>query len=214
MNKVFLYLYPIEEFYRSFLFSDDYYKEKNRERPFDVLNDCIQKRYRDKGYTIAYALYPDKKVFGIELMSSDKIIYTDITFKDASGYNEDGSEKSEDEIKYPSEKCLLEQLGDVEKLVVGGFHFRDCVKRFANYAYEKGVDTLIDLDLTDLFFNLYYRKDYFKKDEYSVERYKDMWMSSGVHIFDISRLEAQFRKMYDSPTYGFYENENIAKKQR
>lgn len=48
INKVFLYLYPIEEYTKIFLFHDDKnYDDWNVKRPFPILNECIQKRYRD-----------------------------------------------------------------------------------------------------------------------------------------------------------------------
>lgn len=53
----------------------------------------FKKRYRDNGYQIVYAIYPDKEIYGILPQSNDKIVYTDITFAKASGYNQDGSEK-------------------------------------------------------------------------------------------------------------------------
>ena len=54
-------------------------------------------------------------------MPNDKIIYTDITFKEASGYNEDGTEKEDKDIKYPNEQYLINQLGFVDEIVIGGF---------------------------------------------------------------------------------------------
>lgn len=152
MKKIFLYLYPIQEYNRSFEFSEEYLHEIGRENPYKVLNECIQKRYREKGYEIVYAIYPGKKIYGVNTLTTDKIIYTDVTFEQASGYNHDGSEKQDRNIKYPSEKYLIEQLGNFDEIVIGGFHFGDCVKRVAEYCYQSGFPTLIDLDLTDLFF--------------------------------------------------------------
>lgn len=80
MNKVFLYLYPIEEFTKVFNLGNEYYDEIGIRRPLDVLNETIQKRYRDNGYQIVYAIYPDKEIYGILPQSNDKIVYTDITF--------------------------------------------------------------------------------------------------------------------------------------
>jgi len=114
MNKVFLYLYPIEEFSKIFFFGNDFYDENNIKRPYEVLNETIQKRYRDKGYQVVFALYPDKEFFGVIPQHNDKVIYTDITFKDASGYYEDGTKKSDTEIKYPNEQLLINQLGNVD----------------------------------------------------------------------------------------------------
>ena len=79
MQKVFLYLYPIKEFTNMFLFHDDKsYDEWNVPRPLPILNDTMDKRYREKGYQVAFALYPDRELYGIEQKDRDKIIYTDI----------------------------------------------------------------------------------------------------------------------------------------
>ena len=204
-NKVFLYLYPIEEFYKVFLFSDDFYEEEQREKPLLVLEQCIDERYRKRGYQIVYVLYPDKKMFGIKPKIGDQILYTDVTFEEARGYYPDGSRKVEWDIKYPNEQCFVDQLNGVDQIVIGGFHFSDCVRRVAECFLENGVDTLVDLDLTDLFFSLYYEKDYFKKDEYSPERYKEYWeKKASRHGQDIRFVENRFRRMYDSPVYKFY----------
>lgn len=84
MRKVFLYLYPIEEFTKMFLFHDDsLYDEWNVERPLPILNDTINQRYREKGYQIVYALYPDKDLYGLKKSAKDLIVYTDILFSEA-----------------------------------------------------------------------------------------------------------------------------------
>lgn len=44
MNKVFLYLYPIEEFTKVFDLGNEYYDEIGIRRPLDVLNETIQKK--------------------------------------------------------------------------------------------------------------------------------------------------------------------------
>lgn len=212
-RKIFLYLYPIQEYTKIFLFSDDYYENEQRENPLDVLNECINERYRKHEYEIVYAIYPDKEIFGIKTMPNDKIIYTDITFKEASGYNEDGSKKDDSDIKYPSEQYLINQLGIVDKIVIGGFHFSDCVKRVAECCLENGIDTLVDLDLTDLFFSLYYQKGYFKKDEYSPEKYKEYWQrKASRHGEDIDFIENRFQRMYGSPVYKFYSDNKMPRK--
>lgn len=202
MEKVFLYLYPIEEYNRMFLFSDDYYKSVGKRKPFDVLNECIEKRYRSKGYKVIFALYPDKTIYGIDKKENDKIIYTDVLFKEASGYNEDGTEKAKSEIKYPNENFLISQIGDVQSIVVGGFHWADCVRRVAEACYESGIDTIIDLDLTDIFFGVYWREDYFKIDEYDPQRYKN-YILKNFGIGDPDFALNCFNNMYDSPIFGF-----------
>lgn len=210
MKKVFLYLYPVQEYNRSFEISDKLLKQLGRGNPYNVLNECIQKRYREKGYEIVYAIYPGKKIYGVKTLTTDKIIYTDVTFEQASGYNHDGSEKQDRNIKYPSEKYLIEQLGNFDEIVIGGFHFGDCVKRVAEYCYQSGFPTLIDLDLTDLFFSLYYKKDYFKIDEYSPKNYKN-YILSNSRFSNMEIAERLFERNYNSPVYGF---ENVEEKRK
>lgn len=147
MNKIFLYLYPIKEFANVFFLGNEYYDANNFKRPFNVLNESIEKRYRDKGYQVVYILYPDKEIFGITPKKDDKIIFTDVTFNEAisnKGIN------TGEEVKYPNEQLIINQLGKVDKLVIGGYHAQDCVRKIGEKALENGINTLIDLDLTDL----------------------------------------------------------------
>lgn len=205
MQKIFLYLYPIREYNHSFEFSEEYIQEMKIESPYKVLNECIQKRYREKGYQIVYAIYPDKNIYGINPLQTDKIIYTDVSFKQASSYNQDGSGKQVKDIKYPSEKYLIEQLGKIDEIVIGGFHFSDCVKKVAEYCYQNGIPTLVDLDLTDLFFNVYHKKDYFKIDEYNPQNYKNYVLLNN-RFGNKEMAERLFQRNYNSPVYEF---ENI-----
>lgn len=150
MKKVFLFLYPIEEFFDTSFISEEFCRRRGYRDPISTLNECIQRRYRDKGYEVVFATYPDKYIKNVEVKKGeDKIIFTDVSFKEATGYYEDGSKKPLDEVQYPDNKFLLDQLEDVEHFVIGGFHATDCVKRVADYAYENGIDTLVDLELTD-----------------------------------------------------------------
>lgn len=207
MNKVFLYLYPIEEYNKTFLFPNEFYDSKGRKNPLDVLNDCIDKRYRNKGYKVVFALYPDKSLYGVNLKESDSIIYTDVSFKEASGYNEDGTEKMKSEIKYPNEEFLLSQIKDVEKIVIGGFHWNDCVRKVAEVCQEHGIDTLVDLDLTDMFFNLYYLEDYFIIDEYDPKKYKNYRLER-IRLGDRNHALDFFNELYNSNVFGFDDESN------
>lgn len=55
-----------------FLFhNDNLYNEWNVKRPLPILNECIQKRYRDNGYQVVFALYSDKEIFGVILKQED-----------------------------------------------------------------------------------------------------------------------------------------------
>lgn len=205
MKKVFLYLYPIEEYTKTFLYADTFYELQEIEKPLPLLNECIQKRYRDKGYTIVYCLYPDKKIFGIVPAKQDKIIYTDISFEQNSVYDDNGKRKRNFIPKYPNEELILQQLGDIEKIVIGGYHFNDCVKRVGNVALEKGIDTLVDLDLTDLFYTLYKKKEYFKIENYDPIRYKkyleELKEKIGCEDKDFSK---KLEKTYSSSIYKMF----------
>lgn len=204
MSKVFLYLYPIEEYSKAFYLGNEYYDENNIKRPFDVLNEAIQKRYRDNGFQIAFALYPDKEIYGILPQQGDKVIYTDIPFTKASGYSSDSSSKSKDEIVYPNEQMLINQLGDVEELAIGGYHAQDCVKRVGEVALTNGINTIVDLDMTDLFFNLYRQDNYFDIESYNPERFKN-YMLGKLNKYGDEFAERMFNRNYQSDAYGFGE---------
>ena len=210
MNKVFLYLYPIEEYTKMFLFhNDELYDDWNIKRPLPILNECIQKRYRDKGYQVVFALYPDKNIFGITPQSQDKIIYTDVTFDEASAYLSNGTHKENFVPKYPNEQFLLNQLGHIDELVVGGYHFSDCVKRVGETALNMGIDTTVDIDLTDLFFSLYKNEEYFKIDEYDPQRYMNFWKQKFEKLGEEKEfIDRRFQKMYNSPIYKLPLEEN------
>ena len=203
MKKAFLYLYPIKEYTSMFLFHDDkLYEEWNVPKPLPILNETINKRYREKGYQIIFALYLDKEIYGVEPKKEDVIIYTDVTFCEASACDESGNEKKDFIPKYPSERHLLQQIGPIDELVVGGYHAMDCVKRVAEFALKSGINTLVDLDLTDLFFNVYKQQDYFDIESYSPEKFK-------AHIINSAEEEYRefeeriFNRNYSSPVYGF-----------
>ena len=150
MRKVFLYLYPIKEFmgyYHILLGKGD--------KPFEKMAEIIQKRYREKGYEVFFATYPDRKIYGIPKKDQDKIILTDVTFKEADGYDKQGKRKLLSEVKYPNELHLLSQIGPLDEIVVAGHCAHDCVAIVAQTAHKLEIDALIDLELTDLFFSLY-----------------------------------------------------------
>ncbi len=202
MNKVFLYLYPIKEYTSVFLFHDDgLYDRLNISRPLPILNEVINKRYRQKGYQVVYVLYPDKELYGIDKIDNDKIIYTDITFSEVSAYDYKEYEKKRFIPKYPNELLLLEQLGNIDELVVGGYHAMDCVKRVAQESNNLGIKTLIDLDLTDLFFSIY-QTNYFDLNYYSPEKFKN-YMINRYGTEYSTYEEKKFDKYYSSPVYGF-----------
>lgn len=209
MNKVFLYLYPIEEYTKIFLFTnDEMYDVRNIKRPMPILDECIEKRYRNNGYQVVFVLYPDKEIFGLIPRKEDKIIYTDITFEENNAYDINGREKENFIPKYPNTDFLLNQIGRIDELIIGGYHFTDCVKRVGEEALALGINTTIDLDMTDLFFSLYKKEDYFRIGEYNPKRYQEYWQQQTILLGENKDfVESQFKLMYDSPVYRFYPEE-------
>ena len=70
--------------------------------------------------------------------------------------------------------------------------------------------TFVDLDLTDLFFNVYYKKDYFKIDEYNSQNYKNYILLNN-RFKNKEIAEKLFERNYNSPVYGFKNTEEKRK---
>ena len=86
--------------------------------------------------------------------------------------------------------------------MVGGFHSLDCVRRVAEEAYNLGINTLVDLDLTDLFFTLYKKEDYFDINKYDSKKYYEYTINSwGSEYVDFNKQ--MLDKNYSSQVYGF-----------
>jgi len=121
-----------------------------------VLNTCIDQRYRQHGYQITYLLFKDHSLSDmIELQPRDKIIYTDIDFKThttplGSPSNSGYFNLNEKRFLYPNPDLIIDQLNNPSELRVAGFHLWDCVEKIAKRAYERGIPTLVDEDLTEL----------------------------------------------------------------
>jgi hypothetical protein len=110
------------------------------------LNDCIDARYRKKGFGISYLTFNNSPIsYIIELQKSDKVIENGVDFKTFTKPKPDGS------YPYPNSDHILDQLGEISELRVAGFHMWDCVERVAKRAYQRGLDTLVDEDLTEFF---------------------------------------------------------------
>lgn len=78
MKKIFLCLYPVREFCYDY---DRLLDEDEFDHCYKVLNECIEKRYRENGYQVVFAMYPEKNIFGVIPDATDKIITTDVSLK-------------------------------------------------------------------------------------------------------------------------------------
>lgn len=110
------------------------------------LNSCINWRYRMNGFSVNYAILDDCEVSEVILLEpGDKIIRVGMDAQTHRTKREDGT------YPYPNQDYILNQLNSPERLVVTGFHMWDCVERLAKRAYERGISTLVDEDLTEFF---------------------------------------------------------------
>jgi hypothetical protein len=139
-------LEPLETYWNSALgFENGQFRRRHR-----LINELID-QYRRSGFRVNWAVFCDPEhrtvsdlsrisdIFYIE--KQDRIINIGLT-------------EEEHIIKgfYPDPVQVLVELGPVSKLVIGGFHLDDCVKRFWKSAMSIGIETRVGKLLTDLFF--------------------------------------------------------------
>ena len=110
-------------------------------------NACIEARYIRTGFSIYFALFDGHQIWsGIQQQPNDTSLYVGMTFSAFQTKKADGT------FLYPSEDYILDQLpystGKVT-LRIAGFHASDCVERVARRAYERGLEVLVDEDLTE-----------------------------------------------------------------
>ncbi|HLC53112.1 MAG TPA: hypothetical protein VJK03_01080 [Candidatus Nanoarchaeia archaeon] len=111
-----------------------------------ALNECIDLRYRINGFEIVYALLDGEPLSDIIVSHpQDRIIYAGM---DALTHH---TQKPDGTYPYPDQDYILNQLGSPDHLRVAGFHVWDCVEKLARRAHERGINVLVDEDLTELF---------------------------------------------------------------
>jgi len=135
-----------------------------RETYSKKLNACIDWRYRKKGFSINYAIFDDCSVSDIiKLREGDNIIRVGMDATTHRTKGEDGEYHN-----YPDNDYILDQMLPLDKLVVSGFHMWDCVEKLARRAYERGLDVLVDEDMTE-FFGIKIFKPSFRVKTYPTE---------------------------------------------
>jgi len=170
MTKQFIFLYPIPEII-DFELSKYLYGKPNKDelkgKYQATLNKCIDARYRQNGFGINYAVFNGSAVSDvIELQPLDRIIEVGLDFKAHTTKQPSGK------YPYPDESDILKKLGDVNTLRIGGFHMCDCVEKLAEKAYEKGLNVLVDEDLTE-YFPMRMNDSDFRIDKYIVRDLKN-----------------------------------------
>lgn len=161
--KQFIFLYPEEECFVNEFDRRCFSEEEQREFRLvysRTLNRCIDARYRQRGFKINYAILDDCTVSDIiELQEWDKVIKVGL---DSATHN---TERPDGTHPYPDQDFILNQLGDLQILRVAGFHMWDCVEKLARRAYERGIEVLVDEDLTEFFIGRL-RDPAFRVDKY------------------------------------------------
>lgn len=116
-------------------------------------NQVIEERYRQNGFEISFLLPKEDAVDrGILLHKSDKVL--PFPFPEAC------------DEPYPSADLVLDRLGSCDILVVAGFHYGDCIDRFAFRALEKSFPTVVDVELTDLLLHDMYCEEGFAAEKF------------------------------------------------
>ncbi|MBI5060877.1 MAG: hypothetical protein HZB67_01030 [Candidatus Aenigmarchaeota archaeon] len=163
--QAFLFMYPIPDYIEYEIKQNSWAMNEREKADYlkkcGCINDLIDGRYRQNGFSINYALFSqdskDNHVSGlIKQHPADRIIHVGVT---------------RDDLRrkiYPSEEFIISQV-DPSELVIAGFHAHDCVERVARYAYGKGIPTTVDDDLTQDFF-FYVKHDWVSLDSHGLEK--------------------------------------------
>lgn len=152
----FVFLYPIPqivdfEINRHIDWSGKGFKKKYKK----ILNQCIDQRYRQKGFDINYVIFNDCVISDIiRVYPNDKIIKAGIDFQQHLSKN-----------LYPNQDYVLNQINELAILRIAGYHMWDCVDKLAAKAYQRIPDVLVDEDLTEFLATRLDHKD-FRTDQY------------------------------------------------
>jgi hypothetical protein len=162
--KSFIFLYPIPEIINFEIENNGWHErggtEEFRKKYRNILNNCIDLRYRQDGFSINYAIFDGHKISDvIKIQPSDRIIEVGLDFKTHNTKQPDGK------YPYPDQDHILDKLGDIKTIRVAGFHMWDCVEKLAKKAHERGLNALVDEDLTE-FFCARLRDENFQVDKY------------------------------------------------
>lgn len=132
-NKKLLFLYPVKDFFLS--------GNQKYEDIINLMNEMINLRYRQKGYQINYLVFLDREVAYFDVYEEDKILKSNVELSPCINNKQD--------IPYTDNTLIQEQLGKVDELVVCGFHEVDCVRKVARHFTDLGIDTMVDIELTE-----------------------------------------------------------------
>ena len=183
-RKIFILLFPKKEYVEGYFTCED----------ISMFNECIKRRYIEKGYEFCVANFQNSDL-GIVTLNPNKIISANITFEESSPY-------TCKDWRYADFNDLTKKI-QVEKysnIALGGFHCYDCVERLAKEIYSINPNIIIDTDLTEMFRNSYlYEKD-FKLDTFN-PNIKLRRIFAGDSVTPLGILE-QMKERYSNPIWG------------
>ncbi len=148
MNQ-YLFLFPVKEYFEFSLKSCRSFELEGHKA--SELVGTINARYRNQGYGINwlhfsldnYSSRPclDHVPDFMQIPESDGNLVAGIPFS-----------RHTKEKAYADPDYVLNQLPPHSRLVLGGFHQWDCVDKIAQRSCERGTDTFVDEDTTEMFF--------------------------------------------------------------
>ena len=184
MKKTLVFLYPIKEYLRMIDLDLETY---------DKFFKIFELRYRAKGYNIFFVMFPDKEI-AIPIHPTDHIILTDVKFSNHIIKDENGK------YPYPNPDFIFEQLPRSDEYVICGFHAADCVERVAKSFYENGMNTLIDIDLTDLFYGSI-QSPYFNEENYNLATHIEWLKGKELAFSKEINMGKMIEQNYSKPYY-------------
>ncbi|MCL2739881.1 MAG: hypothetical protein FWE47_01620 [Oscillospiraceae bacterium] len=148
-----LFLFPMKEYFK------DFGNVAAQKFLINTMNERIDSEYRRKGFEINFLVfqtYADKvsEVECLKTVESDRIISTRPL----------DSPAAEQYRKVPQYPKICEQLGEMDELVICGFHKDDCVRKVEQYFKSLGINTSVDIELTDALLDIKVTKDFTIKD--------------------------------------------------
>ncbi len=160
-----LVLYPIQVFVDSYVPKE--LPLETRRRYAEIYQRLLRGRYPD--FRVVWIMFscplgkPDMSQLwdGILIKESDIVGACGVTF-----------DKFCKEEIYPDPQVILNFCPEPEELIIGGFHFGDCVERVAKYAHEKEINVLVDDNLTEHFFKITRKSGWNPSETISLSRKK------------------------------------------
>ncbi len=121
------------------------------DRRFRLINELIDE-YREGGFAVNWALFGQREDVSVcdesrispifDIKSGDRKLSVEISYFDHTRNH-----------VYPNGLEVVRGMGEMEELVVGGFHESDCVPRIVEVARKLGIKASSDWAITDRFFH-------------------------------------------------------------